>query len=129
MPPDNGSIQFTINSSFFSGMKGIKGKLAGKMQKLQKAGGGGVSAQNSVQSTSSKSKPTALQTATTMMGLFLKTHKKRTEEEIMAAFGTELDDDSEMDDFKLQVNPDFKSNSFLKNHDFSIQILDAIFKG
>ena len=97
-------------------MKGIKGKLAGKMQKLQKAGGGGgVSAQNSVQSTSSKSKPTALQTATTMMGLFLKTHKKRTEEEIMAAFGTELDDDSEMDDFKLQVNPYPKEGALANN--------------
>ena len=95
-------------------MKGIKGKLAGKMQKLQKAGGG-VSAQNSVQSTSSKSKPTALQTATTMMGLFLKTHKKRTEEEIMAAFGTELDDDSEMDDFKLQVNPYLKEGALACN--------------
>ena len=94
-------------------MKGIKGKLAGKMQKIQKAGG--VSAQNSVQSTSSKSKPTALQTATTMMGLFLKTHKKRTEEEIMAAFGTELDDDSEMDDFKLQVNPYLKEGALANN--------------
>ena len=97
-------------------MKGIKGKLAGKMQKLQKSGGGGgVSGQNSVQSISSKSKPTALQTATTMMGLFLKTHKKRTEEEIMAAFGTELDDDSEMDDFKLQVNPYFKEGALANN--------------
>ena len=33
-----------------------------------------------------------------VMGLFLKTHKKRTEEEIMAAFGAELDSSSDNND-------------------------------
>lgn len=40
-------------------------------------------------------KSQALQSATKLVGLFLKSHNKRTDEEIMAAFGADEDEDDE----------------------------------